>query len=187
MHLVPNTRWSSELLMFCCSQQLGCWVTTTRLQLKRLQIQLQQTLLKKQFRVKWFRDNGLPFVINIFEKTRKMEKKIHRHEICDVATKTQTSLGCEIELEVQHESPLNRSCTSCQTQNDPACFKCFVASRNLFIGLQQQQDSNKNASKCDSKKALRKNTTIMTYASSFASLNKETVEMWGSILQYERL
>jgi hypothetical protein len=83
-------------------------------------------------------------------------KRNQQHEVCDVATKTQTSLGRGIELEVQPESPPSRrSCTeSCQTQGDPTCFKCLVAAANLFVGLQQFR--NKSGCKYEYNKTLEK-------------------------------
>ena len=91
-----------------------------------------------------------------FASLRKREKRMrrHRYEICDVATNTQTSLRRGIELEVQHESPPSRSCTSCQTQYDPTCFKCFVVSGNLFAGL--QEISTKSGCKYDYNKTFEK-------------------------------
>jgi hypothetical protein len=82
-------------------------------------------------------------------------KRNQHHEVCDVATKTQTSLGRGIELEVQPESPpSHHSCTSCQTQGDATCFKCFVAAANLFVGLQQFR--NKTGCKYDYNKTFEK-------------------------------
>ena len=109
---------------------------------------------------------------------REKRKRSCTYETHDVATKTpKSSLGCSFK-QAPHEPPVTQSCTLCQTQDHPACFKCFVASGNLFAGLRQKHESSTNKSsghKYDFvNKTLRKNARRAASASSFASLSKRT-------------
>ena len=104
---------------------------------------------------------GAPTSFASLDKCDETKRNQH-HEVCDEATKTETSLGQGIELEVQPESPPSRrSCTSCQTQGDATCFKCFVAAADLFAGL--QQFCNKSGCKYDYNKTFEKETYASFY------------------------
>lgn len=91
-----------------------------------------------------FRNKGYASSFASLNKREQRKRKQHHRDLSDVATQSSPSLarGCK--------RPLSGSSTLCLAQDDdPKCFKCFVASRNLFVALQQYSGISGHEYKCN--------------------------------------